>query len=311
VLALTVSAAMLFAMTVPVFAEGEGYNIAFCTKTITDDEFQKIIADNVCAAIEERGGTPTLLSSGDQTSVAVQVTQIEDMINAGVDGLIINPMDTNAVIPAVEKAHEAGIPVIFVDSGIEEGYEDLYVTYVGTDNFAAAKQAGEAATEMFNNEGKCIVVRGAQGAGPSIARGDGFIDGLGDGMEVVGDQIGDWSSDVAKEVTANMLSANPDVDCIFSCSDVMINGIISAIEDEGLVPGEDIILFSFDGAIDDMIMDGTVYCSMAQFPEEIAALAVDTMYKVLDGEVKAEDVPSFTDSGSALVNKEYLESKAE
>jgi len=81
-LAVTASLAMIFSLTavMPAIAEdategGDGFTIAFCTKTITDDEFQKIIADNVCAAVEEKGGTPILLSSGDQTSVAVHASK--------------------------------------------------------------------------------------------------------------------------------------------------------------------------------------------------------------------------------------------
>ena len=214
-------------------AEGETFEIAFSLKTVTNDAFQQSIANAVEAACEANGCEFTLVTAGDETAISTQVTQIEDLITKGVDALVVNPMDANAVIPALQKAKEAGIPVVLVDSTIEAGNEDLYVTYIGTNNESAAKQGAEILSEAMGGTGKAILVRGANGNSVGNARADGFKEGLADGIELVGEQPGDWSNDVAKQVTENMLQANPDVTGIMVCSDTMVDGVLQAIDDAG------------------------------------------------------------------------------
>ena len=298
VLALT----LVFALVIPACAEEKEYTIAFSLKTVTNDAFQQAIATAVEEAAKEAGCKFQLVTAGSETGVATQVTQIEDLITAGVDALVVNPMDANAVIPALQKAKDAGIPVVLVDSCIE-GNEELYVTYVGTDNFAAAKQGAEVLSEALEGKGKAILVRGANGNSVGNARADGFKTGLAEGIELVGEQPGDWSNDVAKQVTENMLQANPDVTGIMSCSDVMVDGILQAIEDAGL---EGVKIMSFDGDSIELIKEGLVLGTMAQFPNEMGKIAVDTLLQVLKGEKEADAFEKYIDSGTACYTAENL-----
>ncbi|MGN0987248.1 MAG: sugar ABC transporter substrate-binding protein [Otoolea sp.] len=286
-------------------AEGKQYEIAFSLKTVTNDSFQKSIADSIQKNVEAAGHKFTLATAGDETAVSTQVTQIEDLIAKKVDALIVNPMDANAVIPALQKAKDAGIPVVLVDSSIAEGNEDLYVTYVGTDNFNAAKIGAEKLTETLGGTGKVIIVRGANGNSVGDARVDGFKAGIGENIEIVGEQPGDWSNDVAKQVTENMLQANPEVDGIFTASDVMLDGILQAMEDAGR---EGIQIMSFDGSDDgkDLIKEGLVLGTMAQFPDEMGRVSVETLLGVLDGTVDPESVEKYIDSGTECITIDSL-----
>lgn len=278
-------------------AEGDTFEIAFSLKTVTNDAFQQAIATSIEKAATEAGCKFTLVTAGDETAVSTQVTQIEDLITKGVDALIVNPMDANAVVPALQKAKEAGIPVVLVDSSIEAGHEDLYVTYIGTDNFNAAKQGAEVLSEALGGTGKVILVRGANGNSVGNARADGFKAGLAEGIELVGEQPGDWSNDIAKQVTENMLQANSDVTGIMSCSDVMVDGILQAIEDSGL--GEaGIKIMSFDGDSKDLIKEGLVLGTMAQFPDVMGQKAVSTLVSILKGEAAADSFEKYIDSGT-------------
>lgn len=281
----------------------EEYTIAFSLKTVTNDAFQQAIANAVEKEATEAGCKFQLVTAGSETGVAMQVTQIEDLITADVDALVINPMDANAVIPALEKAKEKGIPVVLVDSSIEAGHEDLYVTYIGTDNYAAAKQGAEVLSEALGGTGKAILVRGANGNSVGNARADGFKAGLAEGIELVGEQPGDWSNDVAKQVTENMLQANPDVVGIMSCSDVMVDGILQAIDDADL---SGIKIMSFDGDSIELIQQGLVLGTMAQFPDEMGKLAVDTLVQVLNGDKAVDAFDKYIDSGTACYTAENL-----
>lgn len=103
---------------------GKQYEIAFSLKTVTNDAFQSGIADAIKSNVEAAGHKFTLVTAGDETAVSAQVTQIEDLIAKKVDAIIVNPMDANAVVPALQKAKDAGIPVVLVDSTIAEGNEE-------------------------------------------------------------------------------------------------------------------------------------------------------------------------------------------
>lgn len=276
---------------------GDQYEIAFSLKTVTNDAFQKGIANAIQQNVEAAGHKFTLVTAGDETAVSTQVTQIEDLIAKKVDAIIVNPMDANAVIPALQKAKDAGIPVVLVDSTIAEGNEELYLTYVGTDNFNAAKIGAEKLTGTLGNKGKVVIVRGANGNSVGDARVAGFKAGLGDGIEIVAEQPGDWSNDIAKQVTENMLQANPQVDGLFTASDVMLDGILQAIED---AKREDIKIMSFDGSDDafDLIKEDLVLGTMAQFPDEMGRIAVENLIGVLNGDLDPAAIEKYIDSGT-------------
>ena len=281
------------------------YTIAFSLKTVTNDAFQQAIASSVEKAVKAAGCDFQLVTVDSETDVAKQVTQIEDLITKKVDALVVNPMDANAVVPALKEAKEAGIPVVLVDSTIASGNDDLYVTYIGTDNAAAAKQGAEVLSEALGGTGKVLLVRGANGNSVGNARADGFKAGLASGIELVGEEPGDWSNDVAKQVTENMLQAHPNVTGIMSCSDVMVDGILQAIEDAGLAD-KGIKIMSFDGDSIPLIKEGKVLGTMAQFPDKMGSLAVDTLMSILNGEKSADSFAKYTNSGTACYTADNL-----
>ena len=308
IMTLVLAIAMLLTVCACASAEG-GYTIGYSLKTITNDDFQLALYTAVKDAVEASGNTFVEAIAETQTGVATQVTQIEDLINSGVDALILNPMDSNACITVMEKAKEAGIPVVLIDQGIEAGHEDLYITFISTDNFAAAKKAGEFMAEKLGGEGKVIIVRGANGSSAGDDRANGFKAGIeGTGLELVNEQPGDWTVDVAMQATENMLQADPDIDGIFCCSDNMIAGILQALDNND-IDVADLCFVSFDGAKSgvDFIKDGKLTGTMAQFPSVIGAEAVDVILSVLSGEKTADDFESFTDAGTTVYTADDLD----
>jgi len=285
---------------------GGGKTIAFSLKTITNDDFQKAIADSIQSAVEASGNTFELVTAGDQTNVANQVKQLEDLIAKKVDAIILSPMDANAVIPVLKKAKEAKIPVILVDQTIEAGNEDLYVTYIGTDNFNAGKEAGTKVAEWLSNAGNVMIVRGANGSSAGDQRVDGFKAGIeGTGIKIIGEQAGDWKNDKAMQVTENMLQSNSDVQAIFTASEVMVDGILQALAGAGKT---DVKIMAVDGSKKavDLIEAGDLTGTMAQFPQIMGKTAVDTILGVLDGSIDASKVDKYIDSGTSAYSKDNL-----
>ena len=109
--------------------------------------------------------------------------------------------------------------MVLVDQGIEAGHEDLYVTFISTDNFAGGQAAGERMAEVLGGAGNVIIVRGANGSQAGDDRAEGFKAGIeGTGLELINEQPGDWVVDKAMQVTENMIQAYPDIQGIFCCS---------------------------------------------------------------------------------------------
>ncbi len=299
-------------LALPFSMQAESFKIGYSLKTITNDAFQLALHNGIKEGVEAAGHTFVAAIAESQTAVATQVNQIEDLIAQEVDALIVNPMDANAVIPVLEKAKAAGIPVICVDQGIA-GREDLFVTFVSTDNFAAAKVAGERMAKELGGQGNVIIVRGANGSSAGDARADGFKAGIeGTGLVLVNEQPGDWVVDKAMQVTENMLQANPDVKGIFCCSDNMVPGILQALRNNDIDPA-DVCFISFDGAKAgcDYIASGELLGTMAQFPAKIGSKAVEIILGVLDGTVDPASVGKFVDAGTLVYDKTNLDIAAQ
>ena len=291
--------ALVLALAMPLSVNAAGKTIGYSTKTITNDAFQLSLHDAVKNAVEANGDTFVGVLAESQTAVATQVNQIEDLINQGVDGLVLNPMDSNACIQVMEKAKAAGIPVVLVDQGVEAGHEDLYVTFISTDNFTGGQSAGVRMAEELGGAGNVIIVRGANGSQAGDDRADGFKEGIeGTGLALINEQAGDWVVDKAMQVTENMIQANPDIQGIFCCSDNMLPGILQALSNNDI---EGVTIISFDGsdAGIDMVKSGQVLGTVAQFPDKIGAWGVEYLMKAIEGE---SGFDSFIDAGTQIVD---------
>jgi len=285
---------------------GSPYTIAFSLKTVTNDDFQKAIATSIQQAVEKSGNKFLLVTAGDETGVSIQVNQLEDLIAKKVDAIILNPMDGKAVVPVLKKAQAAKIPVMIVDSSVEKGNEALYLSYVGTDNFNAGKVAGQRMVKELGGQGDVLIVRGANGSSAGDQRVDGFKAGIaGSGLKVVGEQPGNWTNSVAMQVTENMLQANKKVDGLFSASDVMLDGALQAIDDAGRTG---IKILSVDGSKKavDLVEQGAIVGTMAQFPAKMGTIAVENLLAVLDGKKAADSFPKVIDSGTMVYDKTNL-----
>jgi ribose transport system substrate-binding protein len=286
---------------------GSPYTIAFSLKTVTNDDFQKAIAASIQQAVEKSGNKFLLVTAGDETGVSIQVNQLEDLIAKKVDAIVLNPMDGKSVVPVLKKAQAAKIPVIVVDSSVEKGNDALYVSYVGTDNFNAGKVAGQRMVKELGGQGSVLIVRGANGSSAGDQRVDGFKAGIeGSGLKVVGEQPGNWTNSVAMQVTENMLQANKKVDGLFSASDVMLDGALQAIGDANRAG---IKILSVDGSKKavDLVEQGAIVGTMAQFPAKMGTIAVENLLAVLDGKKAVDSIPKVIDSGTMVYDKTNLD----
>ncbi|MGI6176123.1 MAG: sugar ABC transporter substrate-binding protein [Christensenellales bacterium] len=290
---------------------GEALTIGFSTKTITNNEFQRIMVVGAQNYVEAAGHTFELTLAGGEQEVSIQNNNVEDLINKGVDGIIVIPMDGEAIIPALQKAQDANIPVVIGDSSVAEGNEELYITYIGTDNY---KVGQEAASQMIEavGEGEALLVTGVSGSVSSEMRSNGFKDGLeGSSVTLANEQSGEWSSEVAMQVTENMLTSNPDAKGIFLCSDGMLPGVLSAVENAGKTGQITVISVDGNRSAVEQIEEGNCYGTVGQYPEKIGAMCAEYLINAIQGNLDVNSVEKFIDTGFLFMSANNLEESYE
>ena len=237
-----------------------------------------------------------LLIQNAEIDVAAQTSQIEDFIQQDVDAMIVCAVDPQGIIPAIEAANDAGIPVVTVDGPAGGG--DV-VTFVGTDNYEGGRVAGEFARQYIEEElggnAKVAILDFPQSAVVCVNRVNGFkseLEGMA-GVEVVAQQDGGAMRDKAMAVFENVLSANPELDVVFGINDDTILGAMAAAEGAGRL--DEMIFIGYDGTPEavELIASGTsqLKADVAQQPVEIAKTALEILKGVFEGETYDSETP--------------------
>lgn len=270
--------------------------IAFFVKT-PNNPFFVTMAEAAEATAKELGVEIYVDGPQAETEVEKQVAMVENAIAEGVGAIVIAPCDKTPLIPAIAQATKAGIPVINVDDFIDK--DELaaaggeIVSFIGSDNFAGGKLAGEAMGKAFEGQEnvKIAVIEGMAGVPNSILRADGFKEALSAfaNCEVVFSQPGDWDTQKGYDQATNAITANPDLKGIFCCNDQMAMGALSAAAAAGR---EDILIIGYDANTDavEKVLSGELYGTVAQYPSDMGKQGVETAVKVMKGEAVEENV---------------------
>lgn len=229
----------------------------------------------------------TLTVADAQNDAAKQVNDVEDMIQKGMDLILINPTDSEAVGAAVQAANDAGIPVITVDRNAETGE---VVAHVASDNVAGGQLAGDYMVELVGEGQKVVELEGIPGASATRDRGQGFNEAIDGKLEVVAKQSANFDRAEGLTVMENILQDNKDIVAVFAHNDEMALGAVQALEAAGM---SDVKVIGFD-ATDDAVKaveDGTMAATVAQKPAEIGKLGVEAAINHLKGETVEENIP--------------------
>ncbi|MBI4757991.1 MAG: sugar ABC transporter substrate-binding protein, partial [Chloroflexi bacterium] len=237
----------------------------------------------------------TVLAPPAETDVATQVSQIEDQITKKVDAIVVAPTDVAGLNPTFDKAKAAKIPVLFVDT--DAPWPDK-VTFIGTDNRAGGKLAGEYIAKQLGGKGKVAVITGVMAQQTHIDRVGGAVDAMkAAGLTIVAQQPANSLRDLAQTVMENILTANPDVAAVFASNDLMALGAMEAIK----AAKKKVIVVGFDANPDaaKSILAGEMSASIAQSPYNMGKFGVENAVKVLKGETISKRI----DTGTLLVDK--------
>jgi ribose transport system permease protein len=220
------------------------------------------------------------LAADRETDVERQYQIIENLIQQGVDAILLAPSGSKELVPAIRKANDASIPVLLLDTRIDEeaaasvGAE--VVTYIGSDNFEGGAVAGRYLSEHLGGAGDVIIIEGISGHETADQRRLGFLRGIEDfpGIHVVASQTANWERALAYNVAENLLQAHPEVDAVFAANDEMALGALEAVDAAQRL--DEVAIVGFDAIPDalDNIRAGRLLGSVAQFPSEMGRLGV-------------------------------------
>lgn len=254
-----------------------GQTIGLSVSTL-NNPFFVTLRDGAQAMADQLGFE--LLVTDAQDSVSTQINDIEDLIQRGVQVLIVNPTDSDAVVPAVLAANAAGVPVIAVDRGVGAGAELAY--YIVSDNVAGGAAAGDYICEMIGGTGSVVELEGIPGVSATRERGQGFNEAIAANcpdVAVVARQTANFNRAEGLTVMENILTAQPEIAAVFAHNDEMALGALQAIE----ASGRDILVVGFD-ATDDAVQavnDCRMGATVAQLPAQLGAQAVEAAQTIL------------------------------
>ncbi len=237
-----------------------------------------------------------------ETQVNRQRQIVETQITRGVDAIVLAASDKKALDAAVQDAKEQGIPVVTIDSGVSS---DTPISFVATDNVEGGKKAAHKLAELIGEKGKVGLIPFVEGSATSMARENGFKEGLKayPEVELVATEYSNSQTEVALDKTQNMLTTHPDLNGIFAANLPGAVGAGRVLERQDRA-GE-IKLVGFDAGDQElqMLKKGIIQALIVQNPYQMGYKGVTMAVRHLNG----ESVPKRVDTGVTVVTKENLD----
>jgi ribose transport system substrate-binding protein len=286
--------------------------IAVVPKGTTHEFWKSIHAGAIQAERElrDQGAPVTIIWKGplreDDREQQVQV--VEGFLSQGVQGIVLAPLDSRALVRPVEEARRAGVPTVIIDSDLES---DSTVSFVATDNRKGGQLAADRLGELLGGKGNVLLLRYAEGSASTTARELGFLEVLRSkypGIAVVSaDQYAGPTRETAKRASENLLNRyGGDLQGIFTPNESSTIGMLLALQDIRKAGSVRFIGFDASGILIDAIrarqLDGVV----VQNPMRMGYLGVKTMADYLRG----KQVERRIDTGVMLVTPTNLDSAA-
>lgn len=282
-------------------AFAEGLKIGFSQVTL-QSPFYVQLKDGAEAAAKAGGDTLVFLdANGD---VSKQNNDIQDLITQGVQAIIINPVNPDAVVPSLEAAAAAGIPVITVDRSVNGGG---VVAHVGRDNKAMGKAVGEAVVARLAADGikgaKIIEIQGDAGGAVMMDRRDGFHAAIeGTDHVIVQGPYAEYIRANAVTAMQDLLQANSDVKVIYAHNDDMALGALQVLKENGR---DDVLVSGVDGlseALENMANGGGYVATALNDPQYLGDVTIQAARQAAAG----KEVPAFIDAGTKAVTPENV-----
>lgn len=283
--------------------DGDQPYIAVISKGFQHQFWQAVQAGAEQAA-EDYNVTITFEGPETEAMVDKQVEMVQVALDKKPAALALAALDTQALIPQLEAAQEAGIPVVGFDSGVDS---DIVLTTAATDNVAAAAEAADRMAAFIGEEGQVAVIVHDQTSRTGIDRRDGFLEQMAanyPNIEIVDVQYGGGDQLKSTDLAKAIIQAHPDLVGFFGANEGSIIGVLNAVTEMGK-EGE-IVVIGYDSGKQqtDAVKAGLAAGAITQDPIGIGYKAVEAAVKAING----EELPKEIDTGFHWYDADNIDS---
>ncbi|MEU7329672.1 ABC transporter substrate-binding protein [Streptomyces parvus] len=251
-------------------------------------------------------GVKKLLTTNAQSQLSKQISDIQDMLSQGAQFLIVAPLNSDGLEPALKAAAAKKVPVLTIDRKVNSTACKDYVAFLGSDFVEQGKRAADAMIKVTGGKGKVAILLGASGNNVTTDRTKGFVDQVkaeAPGLEIVAQQTGEFARDRGQQVMEQLIQSKPDITAVYAENDEMGLGALTAIKAAGKKPGKDVKIVSVDGTRNAVqaLVNGE-YNAVIESNPRFGPLAFATAQKFYAGEEIPENV--------IITDREYDEANA-
>lgn len=276
--------------------------VGYATKSSTSP-FWVILNNGAEQAAKDYGVELIALGPPKENDIVGQLSVIEDLINRGVDSLVVAPADSVGVAPAVDKAMGNGMPVIAVDTTIEGVVPD---GFVATNNYNAAQIAAEWMAAELDGKGNVVLLNGMMAQGSGKERYEGFADYMEANhpdINIVFSQDCAWEDEKALKAMEDAMAANEQIDGVFVGWDGAALAAHRALTEAGRI--DQTLICGFDAYPQSLkyMKEGTFEANIAQDPYKMGYVAVENAVKLARG----EEIESYVDTGVILIQPDNVD----
>jgi ribose transport system substrate-binding protein len=276
--------------------------IGVVVKALNSD-YWKLVEAGAKQAGDKLGIDVTVVGPNSETDVTGQIAMIEDQITKKVNALVIATSQPASAIPVLNKAKDAKIPVVLVDTDIPW---DSKVSYVGTESFLGGKDAGNYLGKKLSKGSKVVILGGNVGDPNMDTRVNGCKEALKEnGLEVATVQPANSERGMAVNVMENLIQSKQEFQAVFAANDEMALGAIRALEAAKI----NVPVVGFDASPDALraIKDGKLDASVAQDAIKMGYISVESAMKAAKGEA----VDKRINTGTKIIDKDNVDQKVE
>ncbi|MCZ4060787.1 sugar ABC transporter substrate-binding protein [Pantoea sp. LMR881] len=291
--------ASLLACMLPAAAMAKDIQVGV-SMALFDDNFLTIVRTSIQKEMQKEGVKGQIEDA--KGDVSQQLQQVQNFIGQGVDAIIVNPVDTNAVKPIMDQAEKANVALVFVNRRPQAELTDK-MAYVGSDSELAGRLQMEALAKAMNGKGNVAILLGdlANEATRDRTKGVEAVVAKYPGIKVVQKQTAKFMRNDAVDVVSNWMTAGDDIQAIASNNDEMAIGALQAL---GKNPNK-ILIAGVDGTPDalQMLKNGKIVATVFQDAKGQGEGAVQTAVKL----AKGEKVQKVVDIPYQLITKDNME----
>jgi fructose transport system substrate-binding protein len=295
---------------------GDKATIGLITKTETNPFFVKMKEGATAEAQKQNADLQSFAGKKDGDNES-QVAAVENLISAGAKGFMITPNDSKAIVPSLDKARQAGLLVVALDTQTEPP-DAADVTYA-TDNYKAGLLIGQWAKSKFEKDGKDAKIAfldlSPEGVSVDVQRDQGFMEGFGIDVgdknkigdesdpRIVGHDVTDGAEEGGRTAMENLLQKDPGVNLVYTINEPAAAGAYEAVKAAGKEKAVTIV--SVDGGCPGVqnVKKGIIGATSQQYPLKMAEMGVQAISKFADNGDKPQAAAgkTFIDTGVTLI----------